>query len=170
MTCIPVCVLSLITSGLCVITDGGTGDRAERWSERKWRWEKIVRGTKSERWNLGEREEIRGKDIRDMGVKRKLDFDYKRKNLNGRGKWRGIMRLFKCSVITWWVDDDHYNHRIIINSKILLGLSLYSWDHLLLCFFSWLYCAKSFRWTSYLNVMIHHNTRQVKCWELKCPT
>lgn len=77
MTCIPVCVLSLITSGLCVIADGGAGDRGERWSERKWRWAGIkVRG---EIWAGGWGGNERVRHVRDMEVKRQLDFDYKKK-------------------------------------------------------------------------------------------
>lgn len=129
------------------------------WRQRReMKWEKMkVRKKKSERWSLSERE--------------------KETTTYTKTRVRVIIQLLKCSVITWWVDDDHYNHWIIINSKILLGLRRYScwWNNTILNHMSsprvWLYFI--FWWLYYAKclspsdgpLMIHHNTLEVKCWK-----
>lgn len=70
-----------------------------------------------------------GETHKGHGVERQFDFGYKKKKRKWERKnWRGFLKLRKSSVIKRWVDNDHYNHRILIDSvtfKIPVGWRLF---------------------------------------------
>lgn len=95
--------------------------------EAKWRWE-------NKKKRFLERDEVRRGEKWEGGMTlgwNKIKILYHKKEKRNRmreGETKIIIKLLKCSVIIWWVEDDRYNHWIIINSKTRVwGSSLYSW-------------------------------------------